>query len=423
MTAPVRLKRALLLLLEMGGTLFLVLALYWLFLWLLYAMFPSGTPLRDLLESSSESEPTFGRNAEATLSEVRRDVRFRRGNSIAWSGASEGMQLYSQDAVQTLDRAGATISFGNRDHLTVGSNSLVVVTRLNAKDEAGPRSFRVHVEGELRGNLSATRNLKLELAAAGHLARLKPGAARFRVTPNNDNSASLAVYAGELQILDGKGVRVPANHGITLRQGVAVGPVLPLPAAPQLLGPQPALYRYRLLPPPVRLAWAGAPGEYRVQIAKTPRFERPLMDEKIVATEYRTAKLDQGSYYWRVCRLEEGREGAFSSTGRCQLQQLLTPPGLAVQFPPERAPAGPYTLSGQVEPGSRIFVDGMEVTVQQSGRFIHQGMLKPGVNLIRVEALDTAGNASYASRIVYGNGQAAEAATRTQGGDGACKPN
>ena len=411
MTAPVRIKRARLLLLEMVGTLFLVLALYWLFLWLLYAMFPSGTPLRDLLEDSSESESSFGRTAEATLSDVRRDVRFRRGNSIAWSGASEGMQLYSQDAVQTLDRAGATISFGDRDRLAVGSNSLVVVTRLNAKDDAGPRSYRVHVEGELRGNLSATRDLKLELAAAGHLARLKPGAARFKVTPNNDNSASLAVYAGELQILDGKGIRVPANHGITLRQGVAVGPALPLPPAPQLLGPQPALYRYRLLPPPIRLAWAGRPGEYRVQIARTPRFERPLVDQVAVATEYKTAKLDQGTYYWRVSRLEEGREGAFSSTGRCQLQQLLKPPSLAVQFPPERAPAGPYALSGLAEPGSRIFVDGLEVAAQQGGRFMQRGMLKPGVNLIRVEAVDSAGNASYASRIVYGDGQATEAVT------------
>ena len=189
------------LVLEAGGTLLLVLALFFIFLMLLYALFPSGTPLKELIQESMEpaaAQPE--RHPEATLSVLTHDVRFRRGNSIAWGGAREGMQLYSQDAVQTLDSSGATISFGERDQLALGSNSLAVVTRLNAKDESGPRSYRVKVEGELRGNLSAARKLQLEFAAAGHLARLQPGGARFKVSPGDDNSAGIAVYSGELQI-------------------------------------------------------------------------------------------------------------------------------------------------------------------------------------------------------------------------------
>jgi len=73
-----------------------------------------------------------------------------------------------------------------------------------------------------------------------------------------------------------------------------------------------------------------------------------------------------------------------------------------VQFPPESAPAGPYTLSGRAAPGARIYVDGIETAAEEAGGFVHQGVLKPGGNLIRVEAIDPAGNASYASRIVYG---------------------
>jgi hypothetical protein len=388
--------------LEAGGTLLLVLALFWLFIVLLYALFPSGTPLRELIQGSPESSNPAGRNPEATLSALRRDVRFRRANSIAWGGASEGMQLYSQDAVQTLDRSGATIAFNARDQLSVGSNSLVVVTRLNARDEAGPRSYRVQVAGELRGSLSSIRKLQLEVATAGHLARVKPGAARFRIVPNDDNSASLSVYSGELQILDGRGVRVPANFGVTLREGTPVGGALPLPPAPLLQGAQPALYRYRLLPPLIRLAWSGGDGEYHFQLATDARFESPLVDQRLAAPEFVTGKLAGGGYYWRVSRMEQGREGSFSATGRCDLQQLLQAPALSVSFPPQSAPAGPYTLSGRAEPGSRVFVDGAEVAAQGAGGFQHLGVLKPGVNLIRVEALDPAGNASYASRIVYG---------------------
>jgi hypothetical protein len=392
------------LILEAAGTLLLVLVLFWLFILLLYVLFPSGTPLKELIKSGmrSEAAPPV-KSVEATLSTLRRDVRFRRGNSIVWGGASEGMQLFSQDAVQTLDRSGATISFGGRDQLSLGSNSLVVVTRLNARDEAGPKSYRVQVEGELRGNLSENRKLQLEFAAAGHLARLKPGAARFRVSPNDDNSASLAVYSGELRIVGKDGVRrVPANFGVTLREGAPVGAAVALPPAPLLSGPQPALYRYRLLPPRIRLTWSGGTGEYHLQLSKSARFEHPLLDERLSAPEFVTGKLTRGNYFWRVARLQLGAEGAFSGTGRLELVQLLRAPGLSVTFPPEDASAGPYTLSGLAEPGSRVFVDGAEVAAQKDGAFAHQGLVKPGVNLIRVEALDPAGNASYASRIVYG---------------------
>jgi len=393
---------------EVIGSLFLVLVLFGLFMLFLYAMFPSGTPLKELMESRMEPVPgryAAERQAEATLSSLFRDVRFRRGNSVAWGGASAGMQLYSQDAVQTFDRSGAGISFGSRDRLSVGSNTLVVVTRQNAGDEAGGRSYRVQVEGEVSGNLSAARKMRLELAAAGHLARLVPGAARFRVSRNGDNCASLAVYAGEAQVAGPRGVvRVPANYGVTLRKGVAVGRAVPLPAAP-LLGAEQALYRYRLLPPRVRFTWSGPAGDYHFQLSGDARFKNCLVDERLAAFEFVTGKLAQGDYFWRVSRVEEGREGPFSRVGRCRLVQLLKSPQLWVGFPPEGAAAGPYTLFGSMEQGSRVFVDGVEVASDGEGGFRRELRLKPGVNLIRVEALDPAGNASYASRIVYGRAQ------------------
>jgi hypothetical protein len=353
MRTPAWLKELRVLSLEAGATLFIVLVLFCAFLVLLYAIFPSGSPLKELFEGALDPAAAHAaRSPEATLAAVRRDVRYRRGSSIAWSGADAGLQLYSQDAVQTLDRSGATIAFGSRDRLALGSNSLVVVTRLDAGDEPGQRSYRVQVEGEVHGNLSATRKLQLEIAAAGHLARLNNGAARFRLTPNDDNSASLAVYAGELQMQDGKGTRVPANYAVTLKQGAPVGMVLPLPPAPQILGPQPARYGYRLLPPQLRFSWSGTAGTYHFQLSRTPRFEAILVDQRVTGTEYRTDSLGKGHYCWRVSRLEEGREGPFSTTGRCQVEQVAHPPGLTVDFPSEQSAAGPFQLSGNAAPGS-----------------------------------------------------------------------
>lgn len=403
---------------EAVGSLLLVVVLFSLFMIFLYAIFPSGTQLKELVQDGMEQAPGGSlaeRRPEATLSSLSRDVRFRRGNSVEWGGAKKGMQLYDQDAVQTLDRSKAGISFGPRDRLAVGSNSLVVVTRLNTGDDAGPRSYRVQVAGDITGTLSPGRKLNLELAAAGHVARIMPGEARFRVTRDGDSAASLAVYAGEAQIRSGERVvRVPAQHGVRLVSGAAVGEAVPLPPAPRLKTEQ-AHYRYRLLPPRVTFAWSGASKGYRFQLARDERFSRCLLDEKVTEPRFVTGKLDSGSYFWRVSGVRDGLEGGFSRVGRCRLEQNLKEPVLKVNFPEAAGANGSYTLTGILEPGSRVYVNGAEVATDGSGAFRSDLTLKEGVNLIRVEAVDATGNASYASRIVYGRmgtgGSGAQTAT------------
>lgn len=388
---------------EAAASLFLVLALFWLFITFLYALFPSGTPLRELMQSKSEpaARDAAERRPEAALKSLVRDVRCRRGNSVAWGGAREGMLLYSQDAVQTFDRSEATVNFAPADQLQVGSNSLIVVTRLNESEETGPRAYRVQVDGELRGEFSA-KNLRMEVATAGHLARIVPGAARFRITPHGAFGSSLAVYRGEARVLGKNGVvRVPARYGITLKSGVAPGAAVPLPPPPRLKDEK-LIYRYRLLPPKVRFAWSGGAGQYHFQLATEPRFKRPVLDRSCATPQLDAGTLEAGSYFWRVSRVEEGREGAFSRVGRCRLVQLLKPPELRVDFPLEQVPSGGFSLTGSAEPGSRIFVNGVEVPGDADGKFRHELELRPGVNLVRVEALDPAGNASYASRVLYG---------------------
>jgi hypothetical protein len=428
MIALARAKRWGALAAEACGSLVLVLVLYWLFMLFLYAIFPSGTPLRELMESPLEpGAPGYqgGRQPEAVLSELLRDVRFRRGNSIAWGGASAGMRLYSQDAVQTFDRSGARVAFDSKDNLEIGSNSLIVVTRLSDEDQAGSKSYRVKVEGELRGNLAAARKLKMEFEAAGHLARIGAGTARFRVSRTGGNSASLSVYSGEAELLEnGRVVRVPANYAVALRKGGEVGTPVPIPAAPELGEGAGATIRYRLLPPKVRFSWSGAQGDYHFQLSRERAFGNCEIDQRVSGPELVTGKLVHGSYYWRVSRFQHGVEGRVSRVGECRLQQQLGPPPLRVDFPKEGSAGAGYLLSGSSEPGCRVFIDGVEVEVGEAGAFARAVALKPGVNLIRVEALDATGNASYASRIVYrrsdGTTTAAQAGPQADrpGGDG-----
>lgn len=405
MSARSRFKKLAALAAETGAALLLVLALFWLFMLLLYAVFPSGTPLRELVgDSGGKPAPrqAGARSPEAALTTMVRDVRCRRGDSVAWGDAREGMLLFNHDAVQTFDRSGATISFTPGDHLTLGSNSMLVVTRLNDGMGGGTRAYRVHVEGELRGCLSASKQVRMEVAAVGHLARVGPGSSRFRFTPLGDNAASLAVYSGQVRVEGEDGVvRVPANFGITLRRGVAAGPALPLPSPPALKNDE-LIYRFRMLPPRVRFNWTGGSALYHFQLSGEPRFKKPIIDLKVTAPEVTAGTLDAGNYYWRVSRIEEGREGRFSTPGNCRLLQEVEAPPLAVDFPPQSAPAGTFRLTGTSRPGSRVYVNGKDARTAPTGTFSHELLLKAGVNLIRVEAVDETGNASYASRVVYG---------------------
>ncbi|MBJ6723278.1 FecR domain-containing protein [Geomonas sp. Red875] len=376
---------------------------------LLNSLFPSGTPLKELMESEPEppshTRPADGTiSVEATLSELVRDVRFRRGNSVAWGSAQEGMPLFSQDAVQTLDRSGARISFDAHNHLELGSNSMVLVERVKEETD-GVRRYRVRVQGELEGSLVPTRKMNLELETAGHVARIGKKGADFRVVTLNDDSSSVSVYSGEAQLLrPGHPLVVTANQGVTLRRGVAVSAVYALPAPPQLQGCRSGQYRYRVIPPRLTFTWKGAPGEYRFQLSRWAHFGETILDLRVSSTSFTTQQLEKGNYYWRVSRIEDGRVGRFSTIGRLEVVQSQTPPPLTVSFPGERATASTYVLQGKCEPGTRIFVDGKEVTGCEEGEFRHEVSLKPGVNLIRVEAVDPAGNSAYASRIVYGEG-------------------
>ncbi|QWV95661.1 hypothetical protein KP004_07195 [Geomonas oryzisoli] len=385
--------------------LMLVLVLFWLFILFLFAVFPSGTPIKELVSDTGADSPLSrgaDKRPEAALQSLLRDVRYRRGDSVAWGDASEGMLLYNRDAVQTFDRSGATISFAPGDRLAMGSNSMVVVSRLNETLEGGPRSYRVHVEGELRGSFSAEKRVRLEVATAGHLARVVPGVARFSFIPLGDNASSLTVHAGEVQVRDeDRVIRVPAHFGVTLRRGAPIGPALPLPAAPRLRNGD-LLYRFRQLPPKVRFNWTGADGEYHFQLSAEPRFKSVLMDSRVQGTELSAGTLEAGSYYWRVSRVVEGREGPYSRTGRCRLLQLVQQPQLVVDFPPASVAVGGFRLAGRCQPGSAVYVNGTAATTADDGSFSHELEVRSGVNLIRVEAVDQAGNASYASRIVYG---------------------
>lgn len=413
---------------ELFLTLLLVVLCFAGFFSLLNSVFPTGTSLRQLI-SGQTSGTNAGESAEgarrqmqsdaktggsdtlaAVLSETRNEVKSKSASSIAWGPARSGMKLYNRDAVQTIGNSQARISFGADNYLNVGSNSLVIIKRMESDPFVKQqRSFMVMVEGELSGRIAAETGagLQVEISTPDAVARIlgTEGAdARFKLSVLPDQSSSIVVYEGSAEISSqGKTVRVDANEGLTFRAGEDLDEPVSLPDPPQLQTPADrSATRFRNLPPRVRFSWAtvAEAAKYRFILAKDPEFKTIVVNEVVSKAEFVHGSLGQGTYYWRVSTLREGCEGQPGVGWKWEMIQDLEPPQLQVSYPEEVIGQERFTLRGNTEPGCKVFVDGREAPVDGAGRFAFDVDLRPGLNSLLVEAVDAAGNIAYQGGMI-----------------------
>ncbi len=429
-----RLHTALMRLLETLGTMIIVLIFCGIFASLLSKLFIPGASLRQLLQTSDERSlensggsrdamlNAGGRDGSlgdafkstATLSQTRNQVKSKRADSIAWSLAKPGMALYNRDSVQTFSDSTAQIKIDKKNSLTVSSNSLVIIQRVE-KDlfQNLKHSSLVVLEGELNGKVGSGNNpLNLEVKTGSAVARLNSNSSPgknidFKISSNEDQSSSIVVYNGQAEVMaQGKVVKIPANTGITVKPGESPGALIQLPDAPLRLSPaDKTLMTYRELSPQVRFSWAAVPeaDAYHFQLARDPHFNKMIIINKRIAdTEFVYGNLKKGTYYWRVSSLKEGCEGRPADTRQIELMQDLDPPALEVHFPEGPVSLDHVVIDGKTEPGANLFVSGNPVKISDTGTFTQVVTIKQGVNLITVEAVDAAGNVTYRTRSVQG---------------------
>lgn len=403
-------------------------------LFILNALFPSGTSLRaiitgqgpltstDLSEHGNrklfvvhgeqESDLTLNEDLGAKLSQLRNDVKTKRAQAIAWETAKKGKLLYDHDAVQTLNRSAALIEFDENTILNMGPNSLVIIKRL-AHDPLfrEKRSFTVFVEGELRGQIAETgqESVHLEIDTPGAKLRTQSksvakGPVDFKVSVNPDKSSTISVYKGSAEIMaKGKKVVLQADQSTKVPLNQAPLAASPLPAPVKLKTPSVySFYYYRDVPPKVRFAWQGRARatSYHFILARDASFRDIVTDERFSKTGFIHSSLTKGDYFWKVSAFEENLEGRFSETRRFQVVQDKDPPALQVEFPPKTVYSETYILRGKAEPGARVFVGGKQVRTTRTGKFQHKLKLRPGTNRIVVEAIDLVNNVAHQSRQV-----------------------
>lgn len=110
-------------------------------------------------------------------------------------------------------------------------------------------------------------------------------------------------------------------------------------------------------------------------------------------------KLKEGMNVFEIKAVDEsGNENKVFLSIICD----LTPPYLWVNLPSKyKTTEERIKISGEVEKGSSLFVDGKKIEISKEGKFLVEIPLNFGYNRIEFRAVDKAGNESVVKRVVY----------------------
>jgi hypothetical protein len=405
-----------------------VLIFFCLFLLLLNFIFPSGTSLKELVNYNGMS--TLKSLSRSSLHELQieavgnmtsviaelalkeNNVKAKRARAIAWKSANKGMYFYSRDSIQTFKESSALITLDRDNVIKMGENSLIIIKSLETDPFLGKRSVLEMTDGKLRGRIkgATTDSFKVEINTPSSVTRVKSTngtntKTNFMITVNPDKSSTVTVYEGVAEVAaQGQVVLVEKNTGITVNPGEVPSSPQPLLPPSALSGPGDGdIFYYQDLPPNIRFTWntLARADSYHFILATDPDFQQVVEDINLSELNFMHGNLKEGKYYWKVSGKEDGREGWFSNVRKINIVNDCKGPMLSVRFPDEMGKyAQDIILTGVTEPRAAVFVQGIQISTNKYGRFMHTTHLKPGINVVVVESVDAAGNITYKSQIL-----------------------
>ena len=391
------------------------------FLLILAQVFPLGLSLETLsVQLQSQRRATWraaggasdgAAAAAATLASLavlRSDVRSKPADAIAWIPARQGQSLHDRDGVQTGTQGRARLEFGAGSELVLERNSLVIVSA-DARGDAAGGGAVVVLEGEIWGRFVGAGARAPRLTIGGATVALAGGArtaesSEFRVRVEKGRAGTVSVLSGSLELESNGGqVRIgPRQFGSISADGTVATP-RPLPGEPQALGPAAdESFRYRDLPPRIAFRWSEVPGaeRYRLIVARDRAGREVVVDETVAAQALTWGRLKEGRYAWRVSALAGDAEGAPSAWRALSVAREAEAPTLTVRALPKTVDASTVRLTGRIDRAATVYVSGVKVATRTDGGFEFEYALKPGANVIVVEAVDATGNTAYWSQIV-----------------------
>lgn len=370
-----------------------------------------GNPLRSI---SARPESPAG----ARFMSFEGDVRVVRASTREVVFATNEIQLYPGDTVQTQADGRARIGLADGSTVVVRPNSTIII-RDNVSAEDGKRS-NVHVvvdsgqmlvrtEQQSENNKNVIETPKTQNQLSGQTA------ASFGVNPEgteeirvNSGAVESTNRAGDRQSLQA-GEYVSVNQSGTISKPQRLLDV-PEPLQPRDLEKIPASSSASAT---VVLRWqkpqSGLPSYYRVEVATSPFFVaagRVIERDQLIVTQFNASDLRPGAYFWRVrATAASGQTSDWSEP----LKFIVTAQGTNGVVPVSNLTAvhlggNVYLIRGVSSPGVTLRIFGREATAGNDGSFQVQVSAPPNTHEVTVLASDSQGNSSHYRVALDGSG-------------------
>lgn len=361
----------------------------------------------------------------ATLLDMERSVSFREVESPSWNPAKDKMELFEDWGLRTQEQSWARVTFHNGGLLKLDANSMAILKSPKKSD----------YELELKRGVIHTTVARVVTPSARIVP--KGGDTKYSARILDDLSTKVQVYKGAADVQDLKGRKtVEVKAGFATVVGLDRAPSVPskMPKADLAMAPEirgldgrsEAVVKLRTGAPLAPGAGSlgadlmalavGLPvAAYRVQIAKTAEFAKPVFQKVFDAADpidLGQAGLKDGAYFVRARVIDLlGEEGRWSAAkpyrpgGDDDVQTLAFSGTLEVTRPEEeevRVRASRYRILGRASKDLSVLINGERVAKDSDGVFSTEVLLKAGPNNFRIEGSDVAGNDKVIIRkIVY----------------------
>ncbi len=351
----------------------------------------------------SETRAKRLQSVAAVLKEKRGTVQKRPPDLLRWDDAALLQELIEKDRVRTLSRSYGNIQFVDGSSLRMDENALIVIESSKKDVVKNTSAADILV---LEGDVSA---LIRSLSSGNPLRVSSPGvqtgvrSRHFMAGRDRNRTARFSNFDGELDVsAAGRTVKLAANEGTRVKSGAAPENPRKLPDPPIPIEPRPGR---SLFTDSIDFSWRPIAGaeSFRVEIAVDPAFNTVVKTLASAGTGARWSDPENGTYFWRVRAGDRDRlQGPFSAPSAFTVRKDHTPPFLEWNAPVSDTVVSGERLRihGRAESGVTVTAGGDTLTLSPGGAFVADVRVGPGSGILRVAAVDSAGNRSEISRRV-----------------------
>jgi hypothetical protein len=336
--------------------------------------------------------------------------------NLSWETATSGMRLTSGDKVKTGVYSLAEISTESGNLLRVNPESMIIVKDLGRDRKTFmPREVFSISESENADFNIRTRRADIILEAESAMINVRK---ESDVKVNKqDRNATISVYAGTVEIRNnvGETKEIHTREAISISKQGLFQEMEKIPYPPELLEPiNLNFFRFgNENEVSVTLRWSRQEeiNQYRFQVATDMDFNNKVKDEVINGFTFTLTKLGKGNYFWRVASMGKTKaeiQSEFTATrsflisfSKDEGNSDITPPQfehLTVKKISQQA----VLIEGKTEPGARLVVGPVTVTVKDDGTFSDIVPVESATTRsIELHLFDNAGNVNRKTVRIY----------------------